>query len=73
MPIDPCFFSLYNQCMTYYFETYGCEMNIAESASMKQLLIARGGKPDMFPQKIPLQFEYMNYNFKCTFHKKENY
>ncbi len=42
MPIDPCFFSLYNQCMTYYFETYGCEMNIAESASMEQLLIARG-------------------------------
>jgi tRNA-2-methylthio-N6-dimethylallyladenosine synthase len=28
--------------MTYYFETYGCEMNIAESASMEQLLIARG-------------------------------
>ena len=29
-------------CMTYYFETYGCEMNIAESASMEQLLLARG-------------------------------
>ena len=28
--------------MTYYFETYGCEMNIAESASMEQLLLARG-------------------------------
>ena len=28
--------------MTYFFETYGCEMNIAESASMEQLLIARG-------------------------------
>ena len=28
--------------MTYYFETYGCEMNIAESASMEQLLISRG-------------------------------
>ena len=31
--------------MTYYFETYGCEMNIAESASMEQLLIARGWSP----------------------------
>jgi len=28
--------------MTYFFETYGCEMNIAESASVEQLLIARG-------------------------------
>ena len=28
--------------MRYFFETYGCEMNIAESASMEQLLIARG-------------------------------
>lgn len=28
--------------MTYFFETYGCEMNIAESAAMEQLLIARG-------------------------------
>ena len=27
---------------TYFFETYGCEMNIAESASMEQLLISRG-------------------------------
>ena len=28
--------------MTYFFETYGCEMNIAESASVEQLLITRG-------------------------------
>ena len=28
--------------MTYFFETYGCEMNIAESAAIEQLLIARG-------------------------------
>ncbi len=28
--------------MTYFFETYGCEMNIAESAAVEQLLIARG-------------------------------
>ena len=27
--------------MTYYIETYGCEMNIAESASIEQLLISR--------------------------------
>ena len=27
--------------MTYFFETYGCEMNIAESASVEQLLIAQ--------------------------------
>ena len=30
--------------MTYFFETYGCEMNIAESAAVEQLLIARGWK-----------------------------
>ena len=30
------------QVKTYFFETYGCEMNIAESASVEQLLIARG-------------------------------
>ena len=29
---------------TYFFETYGCEMNIAESAAVEQLLIARGWK-----------------------------
>ena len=28
--------------MTYFFETYGCQMNIAESASVEQLFIARG-------------------------------
>ncbi len=33
---------MYNRRMTYFFETYGCEMNIAESASVEQLLIARG-------------------------------
>ncbi|MCQ2591798.1 MAG: tRNA (N6-isopentenyl adenosine(37)-C2)-methylthiotransferase MiaB [Treponema sp.] len=27
--------------MTYFFETYGCQMNIAESAAIEQLLIAR--------------------------------
>ncbi|MFA6857069.1 MAG: tRNA (N6-isopentenyl adenosine(37)-C2)-methylthiotransferase MiaB [Treponema sp.] len=27
--------------MTYFFETYGCQMNSAESASLEQLLIAR--------------------------------
>ncbi|MBQ9630079.1 MAG: tRNA (N6-isopentenyl adenosine(37)-C2)-methylthiotransferase MiaB [Treponema sp.] len=30
--------------MTYFFETYGCQMNIAESASIEQLFIARGWK-----------------------------
>ncbi|WGV62927.1 tRNA (N6-isopentenyl adenosine(37)-C2)-methylthiotransferase MiaB, partial [Treponema pallidum] len=28
--------------MTYFFETYGCQMNVAESASVEQLLLARG-------------------------------
>ncbi len=28
--------------MTYFFETYGCEMNIAESAAVEQILISRG-------------------------------
>ena len=28
--------------MTYFFETYGCEMNIAESAAVERLLITRG-------------------------------
>ena len=28
--------------MTYFFETYGCEMNHAESASLEQMLISRG-------------------------------
>lgn len=30
--------------MTYFFETYGCQMNIAESAAVEQLLISRGWK-----------------------------
>ena len=30
--------------LTYFFETYGCEMNIAESAAVEQLFIARGWK-----------------------------
>lgn len=29
---------------TYFFETYGCEMNIAESAAVEQLFISRGWK-----------------------------
>ena len=28
--------------MTYFFETYGCQMNHAESASVAELLDARG-------------------------------
>ena len=28
--------------MTYFFETYGCEMNIAESAAVENLFISRG-------------------------------
>lgn len=28
--------------MTYFFETYGCQMNIAESAAVEQLFISRG-------------------------------
>ncbi len=28
--------------MKYYFETYGCQMNLAESAAVEQLLISRG-------------------------------
>ncbi len=28
--------------MKYYFETYGCQMNLAESAAVEQLFIARG-------------------------------
>lgn len=36
--------------MTYFFETYGCEMNIAESAAMEQLLISRGWTQADSPQ-----------------------
>ena len=28
--------------MTYFFETYGCQMNKAESASLEQVLLERG-------------------------------
>ncbi len=37
---------MYNNIVmkTYFFETYGCEMNIAESAAVEQLFIARGWK-----------------------------
>ncbi|MBR1638420.1 MAG: tRNA (N6-isopentenyl adenosine(37)-C2)-methylthiotransferase MiaB [Treponema sp.] len=40
--------------MTYFFETYGCEMNIAESASVEQLLIARGWKKSESAQTADL-------------------
>ncbi|WP_149555029.1 tRNA (N6-isopentenyl adenosine(37)-C2)-methylthiotransferase MiaB [Treponema pectinovorum] len=36
--------------MTYFFETYGCEMNIAESASVEQLLLSRGWKKSSCPE-----------------------
>jgi tRNA-2-methylthio-N6-dimethylallyladenosine synthase len=36
--------------MTYFFETYGCQMNLAESASLEQLLIARGWSKADDPQ-----------------------
>ena len=32
----------YNRAMTYFFETYGCQMNIAESAAMERVFTARG-------------------------------
>ncbi|GMO27114.1 MAG: tRNA (N6-isopentenyl adenosine(37)-C2)-methylthiotransferase MiaB [Termitinemataceae bacterium] len=34
--------------MTFYFETYGCQMNIAEAAALKQILLFRG-----WSEKIP--------------------
>lgn len=40
--------------MTYFFETYGCEMNIAESAAVEQLLIARGWKQAALAQVADL-------------------
>ena len=40
--------------MTYFFETYGCEMNIAESASVEQLLISRGWKASTSAQTADL-------------------
>lgn len=36
--------------MTYFFETYGCQMNIAESASIEQIFIARGWTKASDPQ-----------------------
>ena len=36
--------------MTYFFETYGCQMNIAESAAAEQLFIARGWTKASDPQ-----------------------
>ncbi len=35
---------------TYFFETYGCEMNVAESASVEQLFISRGWEKADNPQ-----------------------
>ena len=40
--------------MTYFFETYGCEMNIAESASVEQILIARGWKKAEFLEEADM-------------------
>lgn len=40
--------------MTYFFETYGCEMNIAESASVEQLLISRNWKKAEHPEEANL-------------------
>lgn len=37
--------------MTYFFETYGCEMNIAESASVEQLMISRGWTKASHPEE----------------------
>jgi tRNA-2-methylthio-N6-dimethylallyladenosine synthase len=39
---------------TYFFETYGCEMNIAESAAVEQLFIARGWKKSESAQTADL-------------------
>ncbi len=36
--------------MTYFFETYGCEMNIAESAAVEQLFISRGWTKAQTPE-----------------------
>ncbi|MBQ0052110.1 MAG: tRNA (N6-isopentenyl adenosine(37)-C2)-methylthiotransferase MiaB [Treponema sp.] len=37
--------------MTYFFETYGCEMNIAESAAVEQLMISRGWTKAEHPEE----------------------
>lgn len=36
--------------MKYFFETYGCQMNIAESASIEQLFISRGWEKSDCPE-----------------------
>ena len=40
--------------MKYFFETYGCEMNIAESASVEQLLISRSWQKAEHPEEANL-------------------
>lgn len=40
--------------MTYFFETYGCEMNIAESAAVEQILISRNWTKAENPQVADL-------------------
>lgn len=40
--------------MTYFFETYGCQMNLAESASVEQLLLARNWTKADNPQTADL-------------------
>ena len=40
--------------MKYFFETYGCEMNIAESASVEQLLISRSWEKAERPEEANL-------------------
>lgn len=40
--------------MKYFFETYGCEMNIAESASVEQLLISRSWEKAEYPEEANL-------------------
>lgn len=40
--------------MTYFFETYGCEMNIAESASVEQILISRAWKKSLNAESADL-------------------
>ncbi|MCR4822530.1 MAG: tRNA (N6-isopentenyl adenosine(37)-C2)-methylthiotransferase MiaB [Treponema sp.] len=40
--------------MKYFFETYGCEMNIAESASVEQLMISRGWEKADHPEEANL-------------------
>lgn len=40
--------------MTYFFETYGCQMNKAESSSLEQLLIARGWQKATYAEDADL-------------------